>query len=148
MMQEGDVDLELSALTSTAATTVVQLLATAAWEQATSAVGGLWRRVHPERAETVQAELADSRAEVVAARQVGNEQVEQDLVAEWHGRLRRLMADDPQLADELRWVVAELGSALADADSPRSATITVQATTFGKSRVYQAGRDLHVTTRE
>ena len=33
-------DPELTALTSTAATTVVQLLATAAWEQAISAVGG------------------------------------------------------------------------------------------------------------
>jgi hypothetical protein len=43
----GVVDAELSVWTSTAATTVVQLLATAAWEQARSAVGGLWRRVHP-----------------------------------------------------------------------------------------------------
>jgi hypothetical protein len=37
-------DPELSALTSPAVTTVVQLLATAAWEQPTTAVGGLWRR--------------------------------------------------------------------------------------------------------
>jgi hypothetical protein len=29
-------------------TTVVQLLVTVVWEQATSVVGGLWRRVHPE----------------------------------------------------------------------------------------------------
>jgi hypothetical protein len=80
---EGDVDPELAVLTSTAATTVVQLLATAAWEQAKSAVVGLWRRVHPERAEMVQAELEDSRAEVLAARQVGDEQIEQALVGEW-----------------------------------------------------------------
>jgi hypothetical protein len=45
--QEDDVDPELTALTSTAATTVMKLLATAAWERATSAVGRLWRRVHP-----------------------------------------------------------------------------------------------------
>lgn len=141
-------DPELSALTSTAATTVVQLLATAAWEQASSAVGRLWRRVHPERAETVQAELADSRAEVLAARQAGDEQAEQALVGEWHGRLRRLVADDSQLADELRRVVAELRSALADTDAPQGTTITMQATALGTSRVYQAGRDVHVTTRE
>ncbi len=141
-------DPELSALTSTAATTVVQLLATAAWEQAKSAVGGLWRKAHPERAETVQAELEETRTEVLAARESGDEQVEQDLVGEWHGRLRRLVAADPQLADELRRVVAELRSALADADPPRGATITMQATTFGDSRVNQAGRDLHVTTGE
>ncbi len=141
-------DPELSALTSTAATTVVQLLATAAWEQASSAVGRLWRRVHPERAETVQAELADGRAEVLAARQVGDKQVEQALVGEWHGRLRRLVAADPQLADELQRVVAELRSALADAEPSQGATITMQATAFGNSGVNQAGRDLHVTTRE
>jgi hypothetical protein len=45
---------ELSVLPSLAAATVVQLLVTAVWEQATSAVGGLWRRVYPERVETVQ----------------------------------------------------------------------------------------------
>ncbi len=141
-------DPELTALTSTAATTVVQLLATAAWEQAKSAIGGLWRRAYPERAETVQAELEDSRTEVLAARQVGDERVEQALVGEWQGRLRRLVAADPQLVDDLRRVVAELSSALADADPPRGATITMQARTFGNSRVNQAGRDLHVTTGE
>jgi hypothetical protein len=143
-----DVDVDLTALTSTAATTVVKLLATAAWEQATSAVGGLWRRVHPDRAKTVQAELEDSRTEVLAARQVGDDQVEQALVGEWQGRLRRLVAADPQLADHLRRVVAELRSALADADPQQAATITMQATAFGKGRVNQAGRDLHVTTGE
>jgi hypothetical protein len=142
------VDSELTALTSTAATTVVQLLATAAWEQAMSAVGALWRRVHPARAETVQAELADSRTEVLAARQVGDEQLEQDLVGEWQGRLRRLVTTDPQLVDDLRRVVAELRSALADAAAQQGATITMQATAFGSSRVNQAGRDLHVTTGE
>jgi hypothetical protein len=142
------VDPELTALTSTAATTVVKLLATTAWEQAKSAIGGLWRRTHPERVETVQAELEDSRTEVLAARQVGNDQVEQALVDEWHGRLRRLVAADPQLVNDLRGVVAQLRSALADADSQEGATITMRATTFGNSRVNQAGRDLHVTTGE
>jgi hypothetical protein len=141
------VDSELTALTSTAATTVVQLLTTAAWEQAKS-VGGLWARVHPERAETVQAELEDSRTEVLAARHHGDEQVEQALVDEWQGRLRRLVASDPRLVDELRGVVAQLRSALVDAGPPQGTTITVQATTFGNSRVNQAGRDLHVTTGE
>jgi hypothetical protein len=42
-------------------TTVVKLLATVSWEQAKTVVGGLWLRVHPERAETVQAELAETR---------------------------------------------------------------------------------------
>jgi hypothetical protein len=76
------VDLELTALISTAAITVAQLLATEVWEQAKTAIGGLWRQTHPERVETVQAELGESRAEVLAAREVGDEQVEQALVGE------------------------------------------------------------------
>lgn len=140
-------DPDLTALTSTAATTVVQLLATAAWEQAVSALGELWRRVHPERATTVQAELEDSRAEILAARQQGNEQIQLALVEEWQSRLRRLVSADGQLVDELRSVEQRLRSALAEVDVPHSATITMQATTFANSRVNQAGRDLHVGTR-
>lgn len=138
-------DPELTALTSTAATTVVQLLATAAWEQARSAVGGLWRRVYPERTQTVQAELDETRTEVLAARQTGDEQVEQALVGEWHGRLRRLVAADPQLAEDLRRMVSQLQSVLADAVPPQVTTITMQATASGHSRVQQAGRDLHIS---
>ena len=97
-------DPELAALTSTAATTVVQLLAPAAWEPATSAVGGLWRRVHPERAETVQAELEEGRAEVLAAREVGDEQGEPALVGGWQGRLRPPGAAEPRPGGRLRGV--------------------------------------------
>jgi hypothetical protein len=141
-------DPELTSLTSTAATTVVQLLATAAWEQANNAVGGLWRRVHPDRAETMQAELDETRTELLAARQVGDEHVEQALVGEWQGRLRRLMVADPQVVDDLRRVVARLRSALAVADLQQGSVITMQATALGRSRVNQVGRDLHVTTGE
>jgi hypothetical protein len=143
-----DVDPELAALTSTAATTVVKLLASAVWERATTAVVGFWRRVHPERAQTVAAELAEGRAEVLVARQAGDEQAEQALVTEWHNRLRRLVDADPQVVDELARVVAELRSALGNADVPQGTTITMQATAFGNSRVNQAGRDLHVTSGE
>ena len=53
----------------------------------------MWRRVHPERAETVQAELEDSRAEVLIARQVGDEEIEQALVGEWQVELEVPEAD-------------------------------------------------------
>lgn len=143
-----DVDAEFAALTSTAATTLVQLLTTAVWERATSAVVGLWRRVHPERAQVVEAELEDSRAAMLVARQVGDEQAERALVAEWQNRLRRLVAADAGVVEELAGVVAELRSVLTDADMTPGATISMRATAFGSSRVNQAGRDLHITTGE
>lgn len=141
-------DADLGVLTSTAATTVVQLLATAAWERVSNAVVGLWRRVHPERAQTVAEELAESRVEVLVARQAGDEQAERALVTEWDNRLRRLVVADPRVVDELARVVAELRSALADADAGHGSTIMMRATAFGASRVNQAGRDLHVTSGE
>lgn len=55
---------------------------------------------------------------------------------------------DPELTDELRRVVAELCSALADPDPPRGSTITLQATTFDKSQANQTDRDLRVITGE
>jgi type IV secretory pathway protease TraF len=142
------VDVELAALISTAATTLVQLLATAVWERATSAVVGLWRRVRPERAQVVEAELEDSRAAMLVARQAGDEQAERALVAEWQNRLRRLVAADARVVEELAGVVAELRSALIDADMTPGATISMRATAFGTSRVNQAGRDLHITIGE
>ena len=94
-------------MASTAATTIVGLLASDGWEQAKKAVGSLWRRVHPERAEMVGAEmvgaeLLETREQVLAARQEGDEHAEQELVGEWHSRLRRLLVADPQLADDLK----------------------------------------------
>jgi hypothetical protein len=139
-------DAEITAVASTATTTVVKLLATAGWEQAKAAVVGLWRRAHPERVETVRVELARSRTGVLAARQAGDEQVEWALVGEWSGRLRRLVATDPALADEPRRLVAHLSVVLADVDPAWGATITLRAAAFGSGRVHQAGRDLHVTT--
>ncbi|MGA5703378.1 hypothetical protein [Peterkaempfera bronchialis] len=137
-------DAELMALSSTAATTVVGLLATDAWEQARHAMGSLWRRVHPQRAETVEAELTEARTEVLAARASGDEQAEQALVEEWQSRLRRLLAADPQLADEMRRIVAEFAAEPPSGDGTPG-TVRQDAKASHGSRVYQAGRDLHVT---
>jgi len=88
----------MAALAATAATTLVASLATDGWERAKSAMGGLWRRVYPDRADAVEADLVDIRAEVLAARAAGDEQAEQVLADEWRSRLRRLLASDPRLA--------------------------------------------------
>lgn len=67
----------------------MSLLATEAWVAAKDAVVALRGRRYPERAEVVEGELVEVHGEVMAARTVGDEQAEQDLAAEWHGRLRR-----------------------------------------------------------
>jgi hypothetical protein len=137
-------DAELGELATAAATTVVKLLATSGWEQARSAVTALWRRRHPERAETVAAELAEGHAELVAAPH--EEQVEAELVTEWHARLRRLAGRDPSGPQELRELVEALTPLLTRLAPEQSAPVTMQATSFGRSRINQAGRDLHISS--
>ncbi|MEV8530893.1 hypothetical protein [Streptomyces sp. NPDC051211] len=134
-------DLELTALAASAGTAVVNELATTGWRRVQTAVGGLWRRVHPERAETVEAELEETRSDVLAARQAGDVEGEQALVVQWQSRLRRLLAAEPALAVELRRVLDELEPAPGESGT----VITMNATASGGSRVVQAGRDVHIT---
>ena len=137
-------DSEVTALVSTGATTIVGLLATDGWEQARTAVGALWRRVHPERAEAVLADLDETRSTLLAARAAGDEQAGLALIGEWQGRLERLLTAFPDLAVEVRRVmVQELGPALAAAGGARS-TVEMHAHASDQGKVYQAARDLHI----
>ncbi len=140
-------DPALAALAATAATTLVASLSTDAWERAKAAVAGVWRRVHPETVDAVEAELVQARAEVLTAREAGDEQAEQALVDEWQSRLRRLLAADTQIAGELRRIVDNLTPALPEADRARIGQIQMTATASDQSRVYQAGRDQYITER-
>ncbi|MGW6915939.1 hypothetical protein ACWGB8_19305 [Kitasatospora sp. NPDC054939] len=134
-------DAELVALASSAATTMVGLLATDGWEHAKQGVAALWRRARPEQAETVEAELVDTRTELLTARRAGDEQAEQDLTAEWRARLRRLLAADPALEHELRALLAELGT---PPDAALSARVEMHGTASDHARLYMSGGDMHI----
>lgn len=140
-------DAELAELTAAAATTLVQRLALDGWEAARSVVVALWRRSRPRHAEMIGEELDGARAEVLAARQAGDVQGEEELAAEWRGRLRRLAAGDPQAVAGLRELVRSWADTApgAGASGAGQASIRVRAT--GRSRVIAAGRDAHVTGR-
>lgn len=133
-----------------AAAAIVSSMATNAWQQACTAITGLWRRVHPERVAAIDGELAEVRAEVLAAREVGDEHAEQDLAADWARKLQRLLASgesgDPGLTEELRRVLdEELSPLLPPTEQARISQITMTATASGHGRIYQAGRDLRIT---
>jgi hypothetical protein len=135
-------DAALVALAQSAAATVVPLMATDAWEQVKTALGQLWRRVHPQRAATVEAELAETRADVLAARRSGDMQAEQDLVIAWQARLRQLLAADPQVAAMLTELMEQvLRPALA---AQPSINVTMHASASGQGQVFQAGRDQRI----
>ncbi len=132
-------DPELAALSSAAATTLVALMTTDAWERVKAGFGGLWRRGHPERAGAAEADLEAARLEVVAARQAGDKQAELEVLGEWRSRLRRLIADDGELRDELRGLVEEFLPLAGRAG--QGAKVVMRAEVSDSGRVNQAGRD-------
>jgi hypothetical protein len=138
-------DAELATLTSTAATTMVNLLATDGREGAKTAVGVLRRRVHADKAATVETDIVEARGDVLAVRQAGDVQAEQALVGEWQARLWQLMAVEPGLAEELRQLVEELSALLPDAVQAPAPRIEMNANVSGHGQAYQAARDLHIT---
>jgi lipase chaperone LimK len=142
-----DMDAEVVELARTAGTTVVTLMATDAWQRTRDGLVSLWSRVHPDRTAAVSGELEESQRELLAAREAGDEDAERELSAEWQARLRRLLASDPQIADELRRLLDEVHPALPGDEGAPISTIHQKATASGHGRVYQAGRDQHITER-
>lgn len=132
---------EVAALVSTAANTIVEAMTTAAWGQAKSAVGALWRRAHPDRADAVEDELAEVRAELLAAGEDDGPRA--DLVGEWRSRLGRLVAADPGLAEDLRHLVERVRSEL-DRDTA-AGHVEMHAEVSDHGQVFQAGGDQHIT---
>ncbi|NEA41142.1 hypothetical protein G3I76_19995 [Streptomyces sp. SID11233] len=138
-----DVAVELA---RTAGVTLVGAMASDAWGCARDGFITLWRRVHPERAETLAAELDAARADLLASRENGDELSEAELRAEWQGRVRRLLRDRPDIAAALRELLDELRpeSSRGSADVGE---VRMSGRATGKGRVYQAGRDQHITER-
>ena len=147
-------DSALTASAPTTAPTVMPLLATAAWEQAKAAVGGLQRRVHPKRAETVvlsKTGASPSWTTTVLRRLLLSGPEMSRLSGLWSAGSRAGCGAwwPPTAGVDERWVVlAQFRTVLADADPPRSATITLQTTTLGNNRVNHVGRDVPITIRE
>ncbi|MGP4011764.1 hypothetical protein [Streptomyces sp. 4N124] len=108
----------------------------------------LWRRVRPEQADTVAAELAETRAQMVAARAAGENETEQALAADWQLRLQALLRADPAIAVELRQLLDTHLTPLLTADERSTVgSLVMRAQASGSGRVYQAGRDQHITER-
>ena len=130
-------DPELTGLAQSASLTLVTLMATDAWERTRDGVVALWRRAWPERADAVAAELDGNRQDLAA-----DLAAEDELAAEWQGRIRRLLAARPEVAVELRSLLDELAP-----DAAPAPAVVQRAAASGDSRIYQAGRDLRITER-
>ncbi|MER7576513.1 hypothetical protein [Streptomyces sp. NPDC126514] len=131
-----------------AGTALVGALANDAWQGARTGMMALWRRVRPEQAEAVDAELAETRAQVLAARAAGESETEQALAADWQLRLQALLRANPSVAAELRSLLDTRLTPLLTADEGFAVgSVGMRAEASGSGRVYQAGRDQHITER-
>ncbi|GCD93207.1 hypothetical protein [Embleya hyalina] len=129
-----------------AGSAVVSAMATEAWGRARSAVTGAWRRVRPDQADAVGTDLARVRDQVLEARRGGDEDTEQALIGNWRLRLQELVRENPAFHDELRRLVQdELLPVLPAGERSRVGAIFMSAKAEGHGRVYQAGRDQHIT---
>ncbi|MFJ2867467.1 hypothetical protein [Kitasatospora sp. NPDC087314] len=128
-----------------AGSALVGAMATDDWERARSAAVGWWLRASPEQAETIGADLAEARYQLVAARQAGDTNAERVLVADWQIRLQLLLQAAPALMDGLLGLLHEgLTPVLPAHEQLATRSLVMSATVAGRGRVYQAGRDLHL----
>ncbi|WP_217554396.1 hypothetical protein [Streptomyces sp. GbtcB6] len=106
-------DTELAMLVGTGATTVVGLMVTESWEQAKQRLTRLFTR--GGEATTVAGELDESRTALISVVGAPDEDdVTSDITAAVRLRLRRLLERNPDMADELRFLVAEFAPLLKD----------------------------------
>lgn len=105
-------DAELAALASSGATTLVGAMVSDAWAQVRDRVAGYFARRDDggpgAAADTVAGELDVARAELTSAARQDDAEAAADIEAEWRARLRRLLRSDPEAADRLRALLAEL----------------------------------------
>lgn len=103
-------EAELVVLASSGATALVGLMMSDAWTAVRGRMSRLLSRSAEgdDQSETVLGELEASRIELVTARADEDDGLAEDVEAQWRIRLRRLLAEDPGSAAELRALLDEL----------------------------------------
>jgi leucyl aminopeptidase (aminopeptidase T) len=112
------VEAELVALASAGAAALVQQMVGEAWEQARGRVAEFFARRSGRDVAVIDGELEEARAELVEAERSGDEETRTEALAEWRGRMRRALRNDPAAAAELRALLDELEGPSAE---PRQA---------------------------
>lgn len=133
-------------MAATAAATLVGLLTTDVWDRVRDGLGELWSRVHPERAESIKAEMAEVRGELMAPGAADGEQVARRIAAEWESRIHRLLASDPDLAGPLRQLLLEGAAAQRSEHGVRAESIRQDVRVSGQGRAYVLGQGVQQNT--
>lgn len=127
-----------------AGTALIEAMAGDAWQQARTAMVGLWRRAHPHHASVIETDLEGLRRQVLDARQAGRTDTEHALTGIWQGRLQQLLLDDPGLANDLRRVLDEaLTPALGLTNRTHVGHVFMSGSSHDSSTFNQVAGDQH-----
>ncbi|KUH35440.1 MULTISPECIES: hypothetical protein [Streptomyces] len=102
-------EAELVALAAAGASALVQQMVGEAWEQTRGRVAAFLARRSGRDVTAIDGELEEARADLVDAEASGDPDARAEALAEWRGRMRRALRNDPRAAQELRALLAELG---------------------------------------
>ncbi|WP_330315073.1 hypothetical protein OHS17_32430 [Streptomyces sp. NBC_00523] len=133
-------------LAAAASSAVVSAMATDTWQSVRSAVVGLWQRHQESGAETVAAELAQTREDALAASEAGEEETRAELTALWRRQFRRFLDAHPELLPEVERVLNEdIKPALSPEDRAAADNITISTNVHdhGKANVLGKGTQIN-----
>ncbi|WP_063832309.1 MULTISPECIES: hypothetical protein [Streptomyces] len=143
-MNEGAaLDAEITEIATRGAAALAGLMVTSAWERVKPRIAAMFGH----KAESVSEELDETHAELVAAQEGDSESAAQSAQGEWAPKLRRLLAGNPAMVDELRSILDEFAP-----EPPEEATTvyhnelkntTVHGTVL---QVGNAGKVVHTET--
>ena len=127
---------------------LVSAMATDTWQQARTSVVTLCRRLRPPRqTEAVEAELEALHRQILAVREQGRPDLEQDLAEAWQDRLQELLSEDPAVAGELRKILQQTLTPMLDpADQARIGRIILGDGSRHTGTVNLVGGDQHNQT--
>ncbi|MFJ5275729.1 hypothetical protein [Streptomyces parvulus] len=142
-------DPTLLTLAGTAGTSLVTLLVAEGWQQTRDGVVTVWRRFRPETAEQVGRDLEASRANALDAVEAGDDAPGPAgrLEGQWVGRFAELLGEHPEAAEELRDLVEGWQRRSAAGGQEIRGDVRMEARAENNGRVYQAGREQHITGR-
>lgn len=134
---------ELAVLASAAAGRFIETLTTDGWETVKAAVASLWRHARPQQ---INASLADDTGDPPTDSGTTDDQALHGLSqAEWPASLIKLLAEQPDVIDQVRKLIHEERAGAAPPGQHEAVSMTLQAHVSGGVDAHRAGRDMMIT---
>lgn len=133
-------DEAIKVLAGSVSAALVKAMAGGLWQQLRRRMVAVLGRGDERRERRVRDQLDDSRTRMETASEAVRGEVGREVMAEWRGTLHTLLAEHPEVAQELRAVLVEVDARLPG--TPGEVSVAQMVTATGGSVVYQAGRDL------